>query len=93
MEKEDLVVDLQSHFGLTEDHLTIDFKKDKTISITYDLNGYELKRPPNLDSFWEKLQGLSSSQAREINSESKEITVNRQELESLLSQLGPPIQA
>lgn len=88
-----MVVDIQSRFGLTGEHLTIDFKKDDKISITYDLTGYEMKRPPNLDAFWEKLQGLPSTQTQEINPESKEATVDRQELENLLSQLDPPIQA
>lgn len=93
MDKEDIVVEIQSRLGLTEEHLSIDFKQENKIRITFDLNGYEMKRPPNLDPFWEKLQDLPSTQSQENNPESKEVTVDRQELESLLSQLDPPIQA
>lgn len=93
MDKEDLIVEIQSRLGLTEEHLSIDFQQEDKIRITFDLNGYEMKRPPNLDPFWEKLEGLPSTQKKEINPESKEATVDRQELESFLSQLDPPIQA
>lgn len=94
MNKEDLVVEIQSQFGLTENNLSIDFKeKEGKVTITYDLNGYEMKRPLNLDTFWARLQDLPSTETKEINADSKEATVARSELEDLLSQLDPPIQA
>jgi hypothetical protein len=94
MDKEDVVIALQSHFGLTSEHLTIDFREQENeIRIIYDLNGYDLDRPLNLDAFWEKLQNLPSTQSQEIDAQSRQAMVSRQELEDLLSRLGPPIQA
>lgn len=94
MDKEDLIVELESRFGLTENNLTIVFQGQKDqIRITYDLKGYAMKRPLNLDPFWEKLQDLPSTQTQHLNAESMEAQVIRKELEDLLSKLDPPIQA
>lgn len=94
MDREELRVELESQFGLTAENLYLTFDdQEKTLRITYDLKDYQFLRPLNLDHFWGKLCELPSAEAREINSESKEITVKQEEVEYLLQKLDPPIQA
>jgi hypothetical protein len=94
MDREELRVEIESRFGLTAENLFITFNdQEKTLRITYDLKDYQLLRPLNLDHFWKMLCDLPSAEAREINPESKEITVKQGELENLLQKLDPPIQA
>lgn len=91
MDKEDLIVEIESRMGLTSNNLKIDFNEAEEVKIKYDLGGYELNRPVILDEFWEKLSNLPSARSREINAESKQLMINRAELESFIKRFDPPV--
>ena len=87
-----MIVEIESRMGLTSNNLKIDFNEaEKEVKIKYDLGGYELNRPVILDEFWEKLSNLPSARSREINAESKQLMINRAELESFIKKFDPPV--